>query len=152
MYLKTLTKKKNDADGLLQKVLSYLDKFEWKPEFVEQNEGQNTITLIAQLDIKEIKIFIKFTDEGHWIYFSALFLAKIENHRANIFKKMLEINYSTTLTKFGLSSHGSIYALIELPSKTLDYEEFLSALRRLTNDINTYLIPVANLLRPGNQI
>lgn len=132
---------------LLNKVLEYLEKFEWLPESVEDKEGQVTITLIAQLEIREMTITIKFSGESHWIYFSALFIPTIANNIENVYKKLLEINYSTTLTKFGLSSNGSIYALTELPSKTLDYDEFLSALRRLTNDVNTFFMPVANLIK-----
>ncbi|MHA2252769.1 MAG: YbjN domain-containing protein [Candidatus Kariarchaeaceae archaeon] len=139
-----------EKSQLLTTVLGYLEKFDWKPESIDENNGQFTVTLVAQLDIKEIKILIKFADESHWIYFSALFLPKIESKHQDIYKKLLEINYSTTLTKFGLSNKGNIFALIELPSKTLDYEEFLSALRRLTNDINSYLIPIANILRQTN--
>ncbi len=143
----TTKEKAGEKRIILNKVTGYLEKFDWKPESIEEDEGQYTITLIAQLDIKEVKIFIKFADNSHWIYFSALFLANIDPDNIEMCKKILEINYSTTLTKFGLSNAGSVHALIELPSQTLDYQEFLSALRRLTNDINTYLIPVANLLR-----
>ena len=130
---------------MLSKVLGYLEKFEWQPENVEDKEGQFTITLIAQLDIKEMRITIKFSEDSHWIYFSALFLPSISSNESGICKKLLEINYSTTLTKFGLAPNGSVYALTELPSKTLDYDEFLSALRRLTNDVNKFFMPVANL-------
>jgi hypothetical protein len=152
VLLKALTKSKNSKkdDPLLNKILGYLEEFEWKPEIVEEENGRHTITLVAHLDIKEVKIYIKFGGKSHWVYFSAVFLTKIEGNHDEIYKKLLEINYSTTLTKFGLSSNGAIHALIELPAKTLDYEEFLSALRRLTNDINTYLIPIANLIRQSS--
>jgi len=130
---------------MLTKVLGYLDSFEWAPESVEDKDGQFTITLIAQLDIREMRITIKFSEDSHWIYFSALFLPSISTNESNVCKKLLEINYSTTLTKFGLAPNGSVYALTELPSKTLDYDEFLSALRRLTNDVNKFFMPVANL-------
>ena len=132
---------------LLKKVLGYLDKFKWKPDSVLDSEGQYTVTLMAQLDIKEIKILIKFSEESRWLYFSTMFLTKIETNHYEIYRKLLEINYSTTLTKFGLSPNQNVYALIELPSETLDYEEFLSALRRLTNDVNSYILLIANLLR-----
>ena len=132
---------------LLRKIMSYLEQFEWSPESVEDSEGDITITLIAQLDIKEMKLQIKFSEDSHWIYFSALFVSSITNHQQDVYKKLLEINYSTTLTKFGLSPSGAVYALTELPAQTMDYEEFLSALRRLTNDVNTYLLPIANLIR-----
>ncbi|MHA2168602.1 MAG: YbjN domain-containing protein [Candidatus Kariarchaeaceae archaeon] len=132
---------------LLEKVLGFLEKFAWSPESVEESEGQYTVTLLAQLDIKEIKILIKFSEESRWLYFSTMFLSKIETNHYEVYQKLLEINYSTTLTKFGLSPNHNVYALIELPSETLDYEEFLSALRRLTNDVNSYILPIANLLR-----
>ncbi len=130
---------------MLSKVLGYLDEFEWPPESVDEKDGQVTITLIAQLDIKEMRITVKFSEESHWIYFSALFLPPIINNESNVWKKLLEINYSTTLTKFGLAPDGFVYALTELPSKSLDYDEFLSALRRLTNDVNKFFMPIANL-------
>ncbi|OLS22398.1 MAG: hypothetical protein HeimC2_29780 [Candidatus Heimdallarchaeota archaeon LC_2] len=135
---------------MLKKVLGYLDEFEWQPENVEDKDGQVTITLVAQLEIREMSITIKFSEDSHWIYFSALFIPTVANNLENVYKKLLEINYSTTLTKFGLSSNGSIYALTELPSKTLDYDEFLSALRRLTNDVNTFFMPIANLVKTNN--
>ena len=135
---------------MLKKVLEYLETFEWQPESVEEKEGQVTITLIAQLEIREMSITIKFSEDSHWIYFSALFIPTISNNQENVYKKLLEINYSTTLTKFGLSSNGSIYALTELPSKTLDYDEFLSALRRLTNDVNSFFMPIANLIKAND--
>jgi len=128
-------------------ILQFLDDFDWKPESMTDNEGQYTLILLAHLDIKEIKIHVKFSEDSHWIYFSAIFLPSIKRNHTKIYSKILEINYSTTLTKFGMSPQGNIYALIELPLKTIDYNEFTSALRRLTNDINKFLIPIASLLQ-----
>jgi hypothetical protein len=136
---------------MLSKVLGYLDEFEWKPESVDDNEGQFTITLVASLDIREMTITIKFSEHSHWIYFSALFLPTITDNHEEVYRKLLEINYSTTLTKLGIAPNGSVYALTELPSKTLDYDEFLSALRRLTNDVNKFFMPVANLTKNSEE-
>jgi hypothetical protein len=136
---------------MLSKVLGYLDEFEWKPESVDDNEGQFTITLVASLDIREMTITIKFSEHSHWIYFSALFLPTITDNHEEVYRKLLEINYSTTLTKLGIAPNGSVYALTELPSKTLDYDEFLSALRRLTNDVNKFFMPVANLTKNNEE-
>ena len=128
-------------------ILDYLEQFEWVPENIQETEDQITITLIAHLDIKEVKILVKFSENSHWIYFSALFLPSVKRNYEEIYQKLLEINYSTTLTKFGMSPQKNIYALIELPLGSLDFSEFTSALRRLSNDINTYLIPIATLLQ-----
>lgn len=132
---------------VLTRVLEYLERFEWKPEKVENIDGQITIILVAQLDIKEIKIYIKFKEKSHWIYFSAMFISNVSRNLFEVYKRLLEINYTTTLTKFGISSTGAIYALTELPSQNIDYEEFLAALRRLTNDVNTYTLPIANMIQ-----
>lgn len=139
----------NSETSYKDKILGFLKRFEWEPDSVKENDGNYTIVLVAELDIKEVKISIKFSEEGLWIYFSSLFLPQIKKNRELIYAKLLQLNYSTTLTKFGISSmdNGGVYTLIELPLKTLDYEEFTSALRRLTNDINTYLIPIASLLQ-----
>ena len=126
-------------------ILGYLEEFEWEPESIMDNEGQYDITLVAHLDIKQVNIQIKFSETSHWVYFSALFLPSIKGNFEDVYQKLLEINYSTTLTKFGLSPQKNVYALIELPLVTLDYPEFTSALRRLTNDINKFLIPIATL-------
>lgn len=141
------TENKSKDQSTLDKVNAFLEQFDWKPEKIEEKDGEYTITLLAQLDITEIKIFIKFSTTSFWIFFSSPFLNSIERNHAEIYKKILEMNYATTLTKFGLSPSGSIFALTELPVQTMDYEEFISALRRLTNDINKYLIPIANLHR-----
>jgi len=134
-----------NAGTAKEKILGFLNSFDWAPESVSHKEEQIVITLIAQLDIKEIKIEIKFSEKGHWIYFSTVFIQTIKHNAAEVYEKVLGINYSTTLTKFGLSPDGALYALIEMPLQTLDYEEFVYALRRLTNDINNYLIPIASI-------
>jgi hypothetical protein len=135
-----------------EKILGFLKDFEWEPDSVVVSEGDHyNITLIAHLDIKEIKIHIKFSESGHWIYFSSIFLPEIKRNHKAVYEKLLQLNYSTTLTKFGLSSSGNIHALIELPLLTLDFQEFKFALRRLTNDINKFLIPMASLLQKENE-
>tara|TARA_B100000287_G_scaffold391110_1_gene402523 strand:+ start:848 stop:1285 length:438 start_codon:yes stop_codon:yes gene_type:complete len=128
-----------------EKILEFLDEFNWKPESIEDKDGQYNITLIAKLDIKQIKINIKFSETSHWIYFSSLFLESVTKNQKEIYYKLLQLNYSTTLTKFGITKNGVIYALIELPLHSLEFEDFISGLRRLTNDINKYLIPIATL-------
>ncbi len=128
-----------------EKVLDFLDEFNWKPESIEDKDGQYNITLIAKLDIKQIKINIKFSETSHWIYFSSLFLETIKTNQEEIYYKLLQLNYSTTLTKFGITKNGKIYALIELPLHSLEFEDFIAGLRRLTNDVNKYLIPIATL-------
>jgi len=128
-----------------EKILEFLDEFNWKPESIEDKDGQYNITLIAKLDIKQIKINIKFSETSHWIYFSSLFFESVTKNQKEIYYKLLQLNYSTTLTKFGITKNGVIYALIELPLHSLEFEDFISGLRRLTNDINKYLIPIATL-------
>lgn len=142
-----MTELSENESSFLTTILEFLKRFEWEPESVENSDGQITITLIAQLDIKEVKIYIKFNETSHWMYFSALFINNVSNNQFDVYKRLLEINYSTTLTKFGISDKGSIYALTELSLQFIDYEEFLAALRRLTNDINTYLLPIATMIR-----
>ncbi len=71
-----------------EKVLDFLDEFNWKPESIEDKDGQYNITLIAKLDIKQIKINIKFSETSHWIYFSSLFLETIKTNQ-----KKFTINY-----------------------------------------------------------
>ncbi|MHA2501449.1 MAG: YbjN domain-containing protein [Candidatus Kariarchaeaceae archaeon] len=137
----------DDEKSYKTMILSYLEQFEWEPDSIQETEDQITITLIAHLDIKEVKILVRFSENSHWIYFSALFLPTIKRNREAIYGKLLELNYSTNLTKFGMNPQKNIYALIELPLDTLDFSEFSSALRRLTNDINKYLIPIATLLQ-----
>jgi hypothetical protein len=136
---------------IYDKIIGFLKEFEWEPESVSTSEGDHyNLTLIAHLDIKEIKIHLKFSENGHWIYFSAIFLPEVKRNHLAVYEKLLQLNYSTTLTKFGLSSSGNVYALIELPLLTLDFQEFKFALRRLTNDINKFLIPMASLLQKEN--
>ena len=67
-----------------EKVLDFLDEFNWKPESIEDKDGQYNITLIAKLDIKQIKKNIKFSETSHWIYFSSLFLETIKTNKRNL--------------------------------------------------------------------
>lgn len=131
----------------LDKVKGFLEQFQWIPETIEQTENQEyIITLVANLESKEIKIHIRFATTSLWIYFSAKFMQKPEKNACKLYEKLMQINFTTTLTKFGLGPLGNIYGLIELPTKDLDYGEFVSALRRLTNDINKYYGPLNEIL------
>lgn len=132
----------------LDRFKKYLQKFDWEPESISQDDDGNfTIKLLANIDIKEIEIKIRFSENGHWIYFSSLFLPKIEKNHIKVYENILSLNYKTTMTKFGISEGKNIYALIELPMKDIDYSEFASALKRMVNDINKYIIPCVELLR-----
>jgi hypothetical protein len=135
-------------DMYLNRFKGYLEKFDWKPESITQDEeGQYSIKLLANIDIKEIEIKIRFKEDGLWIYFSSLFLPKIEKNHIKVYENILHLNFKTTMTKFGISENKNIYALIELPMQEIDYSEFASALKRMVNDINKYIIPCVELLR-----
>ena len=132
----------------MDQILGYLKKFDWEPESVSTDENEQiTIVLFANIDIKDIEIKIRFSESGLWLYFSSLFLSKVENNQVNVYEELLNLNYKTTLTKFGISDEKNIYALIELPLIELDFSEFSSALKRLVNDINKYIIPCVELIR-----
>lgn len=142
-----MTEKKSKPH--LEIVKNYLERFEWAPESISEEDGQYFIVLKATIDIKEITIQIRFSEDSHWIYFSTLFFSSIEKNHEKVYEKLLSLNYITTLTKFGIdiSKNGSIYAMIELPLKELDFLEFETALKRLVNDVNKYLPIIAQIIR-----
>ena len=133
-------------ESVKDQILAFLKEFNWEPISVTEKEGLYTIVLVADLDIKQVNIQIKFSETSHWVYFSSIFLPSIQKNQTEIYRKLLEINYATTMTKFGMSPQGNVYALIEFPLKSMQYSEFISALRRLTNDLNKFLLPIASLL------
>ena len=145
LYVKIVTE---SVDAYLDRFKGYLKKFEWEPHSITQDDdGQYVVKLLANIDIKEIEIKIRFKEDGLWVYFSSLFLPKIEKNHIKVYENILSLNYKTTMTKFGISEGKNIYALIELPMKDIDYSEFTSALKRMVNDINKYIIPCVELLR-----
>lgn len=145
LYVMTVTE---SVGNYLDRFKGYLKKFEWEPHSITQDDdGQYTVKLLANIDIKEIELKIHFKEDGHWVYFSSLFLPKIEKNHIQVYENILRLNYSTIMTKFGISEGKNIYALIELPINDLDYNEFTSALKRMVNDINKYIIPCVELLR-----
>ena len=60
-----------------EKVLDFLDEFNWKPESIEDKDGQYNITLIAKLDIKQIKKNIYFIINYICFTFESNVLVKI---------------------------------------------------------------------------
>lgn len=119
----------------------FLEKFQWKAHDVKLREdGQWMYTLLADLEDKgETKIYVKFEENGKWIYFSSKLELDQSIVNNDLYKKMLSFNYSSTLTKIGMAPSGNVYMMIELPLPEIDYSEFVSALRRLVNDYNLYL-------------
>ncbi len=138
-----------DNHPKLSLIMGYLKKFQWEPKIVEENEQGYHLVLVANIEIKEIDIHIKFSEQGRWIYFSSLFISKITKNFEEIYQKLLEFNYETTLTKFGIDKNKAVYALIEFPISDLDYTEFQSALKRIVNDINRFMKPTSQLLKNG---
>ncbi|MCY3411718.1 MAG: type III secretion system chaperone [Candidatus Heimdallarchaeota archaeon] len=135
---------------VMSKIREYLEKFQWNPvEIKESPDTGYTITLVADLGAEENeengsknseqKVFIKFSEESKWIYFSSkISIIEDGDNRELMFEKLLRLNYSTTLTKFGLAPSNSVYVMSELPLPELNYSEFTSALRRIVNDVNRY--------------
>ncbi len=117
----------------------FLEKFQWKAHSSILKDDQWIITLIVDLEDKgETKILVKFTEGGKWIYFSSRLEIDKSTRNEELYKKLLTINYTTTLTKIGMAPSGNVYVMIELPLPEIDYSEFVSALRRLVNDYNKY--------------
>ncbi len=126
-------------------ILDYLESMSWAPESIDRDGDIITITVKVQLDYKLAHINLRFENNGLWLSIMGLFMKRVDSNITEIYKKVLEINYSTTMTKFGLNNE-SIFALVELPLYSLEFSEFQTGIRRLTNDMNKYFPIVAGIL------
>ena len=120
-----------------QKIDGYLEKLNIKPVKVIEEEKYLTYVIKVELDFGEIELEIRFKIESpRWVEFKTIFLKEL-NPSVEVYEKILELNFATILTRFGIDDK-TVYAKIELPFPTLDYEEFFSAIKRIANDVNNY--------------
>lgn len=120
-----------------KKIDGYLEKLNIKPIKAIEEEKYVTYVIKVELDFGEIDLDIRFKIENpHWVEFKTIFLQDVIPS-IEIYQKILELNYSTILTRFGVDKK-IVYAKIELPFPTLDYEEFFSAIKRIANDVNNF--------------
>ncbi len=120
-----------------KKIDDYLERLNIKPIKVIEEEKYLTYVIKVELDFGEIELDIRFKIETpRWVEFKTIFLEDLEPS-VEVYEKILELNYATVLTRFGIENK-TVYAKIELPFPTLDYEEFFSAIKRIANDVNNY--------------
>jgi hypothetical protein len=127
-------------------IMNYLQRMNWIPQSVETKESNILIKISVDLEYKILDLLLRFRDDGIWLFISSVLMDLNSDNLENIYKRLLEINFSTTLTKYGLSE-GVVYALIELPLYSLDFEEFQSGLKRIVNDINKHYLQLEELLK-----
>ncbi len=120
-----------------KKIDGYLEKLNIKPSKIIEEDTSLTYVIQVELDFGRIDLDIRFKiEDPKWVEFKALFLNNVRASEKT-YEKLLELNYKTLLTKFCLEGN-DIYAKIELPFPTMDYDEFFSAIRRIANDVNNY--------------
>jgi len=115
----------------------YLNQMNWEPESEMNENGLTSVQVKVQLDYKLANLYLRYEEDGLWLSIISVFMSDLGSNLSEIYKKILEINFSTTMTKFGLSD-GKLYGLVELPLYSLDFSEFQAGIRRLTNDLNKY--------------
>ena len=109
----------------------------WEPESEMNENGLTSVQVKVQLDYKLANLYLRYEEDGLWLSIISVFMSDLGSNQSEIYKKILEINFSTTMTKFGLND-GKLYGLVELPLYSLDFSEFQAGIRRLTNDLNKY--------------
>lgn len=100
-------------------------------------------------DMQVHEVFVS-TDEPGWVSFRSPVCREVPVAvRARLYERLLRLNALIPMTKFCVMEGGEVFAMVDLPTHDLSYNEFKTAIQTLVNHADAHDNEILSLCAPA---
>jgi hypothetical protein len=132
-----MTEIKSDthSEVYLEKILSYLKKYDWNYEVIDSE----TVMTGFQSDPEPITMFIRYFEGVYYFSIPGLSDPPIESCITQYQRYLLDANYHINMAKFSTDPKGRATLSVELPETVVNFELFVTALYLIADSAQNHV-------------